>query len=130
MTVTSLSVDDSRTHENPIKDGGLLWVAGGRDYHNVELMKWTLDPFIRAEWSLVTGAARGADLIAEAIWRTAELSYTGIPARWAEHGRSAGPIRNRVIAEMLPDLLIHFPGGPGTANAVVMAEIYGIKVQP
>ncbi len=106
----------------------LLWVAGGRDYTEVSTMRLNLHPYVVEGWVLITGAQRGADLTAETIWRTWEGSYIGIPAKWALAGRSAGPKRNTFIAryDPRPDLMLHFPGGYGTANAVKAAESEGI----
>jgi len=40
-----------------------------------------------------------------------------LPEDWEAHGRLAGPIRNApMIREGKPDVVIAFPGGPGTAQ--------------
>jgi hypothetical protein len=50
-------------------------------------------------------------------------------ADWAEHGRSAGPIRNgRMIKEGQPDVVISFLGGAGTANMVKQSQKAGVPV--
>ena len=110
----------------------LLWVAGGRDYSHVPIMRLVLRPYAEAGWVLITGAQRGADLTAETIWRGWECSYMGIPAKWGLAGRSAGPKRNIIIARYRPkpELLLHFPGGYGTADAVKAAEAEGIETLP
>ena len=112
----------------------LLWVAGGRNYTGAQrgtlpIMRDVLRPYADTGWVLITGAQRGADLTAETIWRGWECSYIGIPAKWGMAGRSAGPKRNIIIAryQPKPKLLLHFPGGYGTANAVKAAEAAGIE---
>ncbi len=106
----------------------LLWVAGGRDYDDERFMRSVLKPYADAGWTLITGAQRGADLTAETIWRGWECPYVGVPARWGMRGRGAGPARNTVIARnWKPELLLHFPGGSGTANAVKTAESHEIE---
>ena len=72
-------------------------------------------------WTLITGAAPGADLIAENLWRAWQAPYVGVPAQWSKDGKAAGPLRNRVIGHVDPDLLIAFPGGRGTQDALDVA---------
>lgn len=51
------------------------------------------------------------------------------PADWKRDGRGAGPIRNqRMIDEGKPHIVIAFPGGKGTADMVMRAEMAGIPV--
>ena len=108
-------------------DQDLLWVAGGRDYDNGSRLREELNSYIDAEMTLITGAATGADLLAQQLWKDQQLPYIGVPARWAEHGRRAGPIRNRLIAvDYEPTVLVLFPGGRGTADTKQVAREYGI----
>jgi predicted Rossmann-fold nucleotide-binding protein len=82
------------------------------------------------------GGARGADA---AIARAADqLGWCSLvmPAQWQQHGRAAGPIRNRellqqaiakAVAHTSPGslasvLVVAFPGGPGTASLVQQAR--------
>jgi hypothetical protein len=105
----------------------LLWVAGGRDYSHIPVMREALRPYFDDGWSLITGAQRGADLTAETIWRGWEGPYQGIPARWSVRGRGAGPEQNmRIARDYKPDLLLHFPGGRGTASAIEWAEKFDV----
>ncbi len=83
--------------------------------------------------SLFHGAARGAD---QAIASAADqLGWPQIacPAAWQQHGRAAGPIRNRQMLERSLDLaaslslgagllVIAFPGSRGTASLVDQAR--------
>lgn len=108
----------------------LLWAAGGRRYTDRPMIRLVLRPYAENGWTLITGAQRGLDLTAEDIWRREfEAPYVGVPARWLTKGRPAGPIRNRVIAKQYqPELLIHFPGGVGTADAIRAATGEHIEV--
>jgi hypothetical protein len=83
--------------------------------------------------SLFHGGARGAD---QAIASAADqLGWPQIacPAAWQQHGRAAGPIRNRQMLEGSLDLaaslplgagllVIAFPGSRGTASLVDQAK--------
>jgi len=48
---------------------------------------------------LITGACRGVDLCAEGLARTLEIPYVGVPARWGELGKRAGPLRNQEMLD-------------------------------
>ena len=83
--------------------------------------------------ALLHGAARGAD---QAIASAADqLGWAQIscPAAWKQHGRAAGPIRNRQMLErsleLIADLplgagllVIAFPGSRGTASLLDQAR--------
>jgi hypothetical protein len=85
---------------------------------------------------LLHGGARGADA---AIARAADqLGWCSLvmPAQWQQHGRAAGPIRNRELLQqaiaravahsspgsMASVLVVAFPGGAGTASLVQQAR--------
>jgi len=108
----------------------VVWVAGGRDYDQFSEMRTALDQF--AGSVLITGAARGADLLAEDIWRRWQRPYIGIPAEWDMYGRAAGYRRNAEIARGRligqPDMLVAFPGGKGTGHAIDLAVQHDIEV--
>ena len=114
----------------------ILWIAGGRDYHDEQVMLNTISNMIVLLGfdALVTGAAKGTDLTAERLWRNYQLPYVGVPAEWDRfrkqgNVKAAGPYRNEVIAnEYHPSALLAFPGGAGTANAVRVARDYNIEV--
>lgn len=51
-------------------------------------------------------------------------------ADWDKFGKSAGPIRNQqMLTKGVPDLVIAFPGGVGTADMINRAEKAGIPVK-
>lgn len=98
----------------------IVLVAGGRNYLN---HYWVYQIMDRTRANLgdfvtLTGACpTGVDSFAEGWAKSRQLPYIGCPARWFEHDRAAGMIRNR---EMLKshhvDYGIIFPGGRGTAH--------------
>ncbi|MBM5785743.1 MAG: DUF2493 domain-containing protein [Cyanobacteria bacterium K_DeepCast_35m_m1_288] len=117
--------------------GQLVIVAGGgRDLAwpseliATHLLRATRGRLVQA---LLHGAARGAD---QAIASAADqLGWPQIacPAAWRDHGRAAGPIRNRQMLERSLDLasalplgagllVIAFPGSRGTASLVDQAR--------
>ena len=105
-------------------------IAGGRDYKFTEEdVSWldSLNLYGFEFKEIVSGGARGADFEGELY-----ASMRGIPlkrfvADWNKHGRAAGPIRNKQMAEYA-DALIAFSGGKGTLNMISEAEKLGLKV--
>ena len=86
--------------------------------------------------TIIHGAARGADRLADIWARRNGVGVTTFPADWYPNGRSggldrsAGPRRNqRMIQEGKPDLVIAFPGGAGTADMVRRARMAGVEVR-
>lgn len=73
------------------------------------------------------GGATGADSCAGQWAKTQGLPVEVFPADWTTHGRAAGPIRNRVMLDQQPALVVAFPGGAGTRNLVKQAATRGIR---
>jgi hypothetical protein len=76
---------------------------------------------------IIHGACEGADLMAEEIAKELEIPYHGYPARWAKHGRAAGPMRNRVMLNQAqPDQVLafhnHIDKSRGTKNMLTQCE--------
>lgn len=107
--------------------GPRIVVTGGRDFNDADLVNRVLTRIDPSE--IAEGGASGADRLV-ALWaHENDVPCTTFPAKWALHGRAAGPIRNRqMLEEFSPDLLVAFPGGRGTANAVSLAEKMNIPV--
>ena len=83
--------------------------------------------------SLFHGGARGADQAIASAADQLGWPQMACPAAWQQHGRAAGPIRNRQMLERSLDLasalplgagllVIAFPGSRGTASLVEQAR--------
>lgn len=75
---------------------------------------------------VIEGEARGADSLARDFALERGLEVERFPARWDEHGRAAGPIRNlQMLEEGHPDYLVYFHDNlaqsKGTAHMVKSA---------
>jgi hypothetical protein len=103
--------------------------TGGRDYYNAKPVIEQLKLLDVYRDTIVCGGASGLDSVAYLIARGMGFATEVYPANWREHGRAAGPIRNRQMAE-LDDVfkVIAFPGGRGTANMVKTADARAIPV--
>lgn len=102
-------------------------VTGGRRYAFKETVFKTLDSLEINE--LAEGGAAGADRLAREWACERGVKTVCYPADWEEHGRSAGPIRNRrMLDDFKPDLVVAFRGGNGTLHCINEARHRGIEV--
>ena len=110
-------------------------VAGSRNYTDYEEARAYIDlclSRIRTEYDLVilSGGCRGADRLGERY--AAERGYPVIrfPADWDTYGRSAGPIRNREMAEASDYVICFWDGrSRGTRQIIDCAEKLGKPVK-
>jgi len=110
----------------------VIAVTGGRHYKNRQLVYQTLDrllPGHDTDAVIIHGGATGADSLAADWAHTRGVHTAVVDALWWKFDRSAGPIRNNIIAKLKPDILIAFPGGPGTGNMIRQAHEQGIMVE-
>lgn len=105
-------------------------VCGGRDYDDYEHVCKTLDGW-RVSFPhivVIHGNARGADSLADRWAKERGVKSWPVPAQWKRDGRKAGPLRNRRMLGMSPDVVIAFPGGRGTGDMIRQAEAAGVTV--
>ena len=76
---------------------------------------------------VVHGAAPGVDHEAGKWAFGRGIPYTYFESDWVAHGKAAGPIRNKAMAEYA-EACIAFPGGAGTRNMVKQAREHGLHV--
>lgn len=106
-------------------------VCGGRGYADRATLFHTLDRLHREMGFTVVihGAAPGADSLADAWARKNKIPREPYPAEWDTHGHSAGPIRNtQMLVNGMPERVVAFPGGAGTADMVSKAKAAGLWV--
>lgn len=95
-------------------------VTGGRDYEDAAMVYDVLE-FINPD-VVIQGGASGADRLAREWGERKGKKVFTYEAKWTEHGRAAGPIRNGVMLGAYPAaMVIAFPGGNGTADCVKQA---------
>ena len=106
-------------------------IAGGRDFQNTELLQeemFYLQQTLDVD-EIVSGGARGADKLGE-IWAGNDTPVTPFPADWDLHGKAAGYIRNKEMAEYA-DVLVAFWDGKskGTKHMIDLALAGGLLVK-
>ena len=79
-------------------------VAGCRDYNNYDEAKQHIDfciSDIRKKYTIifVSGGCRGADMLGEQYAKQNGYKIERYPAEWDKYGKSAGPKRNKKMAE-------------------------------
>ncbi len=90
-----------------------------------------LSPYAKLDdpLTLIQGGAKGADEFAKKWALANNIEVEEYKANWDKYGRSAGFKRN---AEMLskgkPDLVMAFPGGPGTSMMIKLAKSKQVDV--
>ena len=114
-------------------------IVTGSRYHTgrEQIFNALEQEFLKAKsMTVVHGGAAGADSIAS-LWARQKKSY-GFdvteevhPAEWRVHGRAAGPIRNRKMAELGGDIVLAFPLGKssGTRGMMKISRQLGLKVK-
>jgi hypothetical protein len=109
-----------------------LLVCGGRNYADRERLFELLDELHKryAFSLLVNGGARGADKLARVWAHERDIPVRVFTANWARNGSLAGPLRNqRMLVEGRPELVVAFPGGPGTRDMTRQATKFGVAVR-
>lgn len=111
---------------HPIK----ILVCGGRRYNEKNFMWDWLDLLANSNTisHVINGQQRGADMLAHEWALDRGIQPVAVPANWRAHGTAAGPIRNRAMAALEPNICIAFPGGNGTASMVAIARAARIQV--
>lgn len=94
-------------------------VCGGRNFNDKHFAFECLDR-VHAKKPITTiihGAARGADTLADLWARERLIPMEIFRADWKRYGKPAGHIRNnRMLNEGQPEGALVLPGGPGTAH--------------
>jgi hypothetical protein len=116
-----------------------LIVSGGREFADVPLIWRELDKLLASEpievlmegaSDDVAGPYRGADFWAHEWALAREIPALRVRAKWKEHGKAAGPIRNGEMIKLYQaNFLLAFPGGAGTADMIRQAERAGLAIK-
>jgi hypothetical protein len=117
-----------------------LLICGDRNWLDFDTV-WCDVNDIRPD-IVIVGGARGADDVGRRVAADLQIDHEVYPAKWKQYGRSAGPIRNKVMLSRLEQLR-QLPGytvralayhdkieeSKGTANMVALLEEAGIETE-
>jgi hypothetical protein len=107
-----------------------ILVTGSRTWIDQAVIAAALREHCPPGTILVTGACpRGADAIAERLWRAGDGQVERHPADWAT-GRGAGFARNAAMIALGADACLAFirDASPGASHAARLADLAGIPV--
>lgn len=109
-----------------------ILVCGGRTYREGPRLFSYLDA-LHAEVGVtlvIHGDARGADRLAGGWANQRGIEQRAYPANWEKHGKAAGFRRNEeMLRRGQPDMVVAFPGGPGTRSMCDLARAAGVRLR-
>lgn len=104
-------------------------IAGGRNVHDYSKLLEAIDECQFPIATVVSGGAKGADAMGERYAEEMNLKLNLFYPDWDLHGRAAGPIRNRKMAENADALIALWDGqSRGTKNMIETAKKLGLLV--
>lgn len=101
-------------------------IIGSRTFSDYNFMQIKVDSLLFENEipTIISGGAVGADAAAVRYARSRGFPYVEFPARWREHGRSAGFIRNRHIIDAADYVLAFWDGvSRGTKHSIDLAKM-------
>lgn len=107
-----------------------LIIAGGRELNpDMQQLKTYLSQFNLEPTEIVCGGARGVDTAGELYGLKNGIQISRFPADWGNYGKSAGPKRNKHMAEYGDALLLIWTGlSKGSGNMLSEMEKLGKPV--
>ena len=104
-------------------------VAGGRDFSDIYKMHDVFEEELNKGDIVVSGLARGADIMACDMADEFGLETEVFPANWKEHGKGAGFIRNTQMAEVADRLIAFWDGrSKGTKHMINTAKKQNLDI--
>lgn len=109
-----------------------LIIAGGRDFNDYELLKAEAEDFIgdANDVEIISGLAKGADSLGCRFAAENNYPLRGFAAEWGKFGKSAGIIRNKLMAKNATHLIAFWDGkSRGTAHMIGYAKDLALRVR-
>ena len=104
-------------------------IAGSRTITDIEQVKRAVEASKMVVDEVVSGGARGVDLLGEQWAAEAGVLVKRFPAQWDKFGKVAGYLRNQQMADYADALIACWDGqSRGTADMVRRAEKRGLAV--
>ena len=106
-------------------------ICGGRSFSDRQMFDRAMGDLMELKGCpshIIHGAAKGADAMADEFGKRMGVRVTAFHPNWKEDGSAAGPLRNELMLQQKPDLVVAFPGGRGTADMVERARKASVDV--
>ncbi len=110
-------------------------VAGSRSFNDYTALQIACDKLLAKKMQthnivIISGTARGADSLGEKYALERGYAVERFPADWQQYGKTAGPIRNRLMADNADALIVFWDGqSKGTQNMIMEAKKKGVAVR-
>ena len=111
-----------------------LIVAGGRDFSDAKMLEKAITDLAEGDYadkavSIVSGMARGADMLGYMFAVKHNVVVYAMPADWEQYGKRAGMIRNKAMGDMADALLAFWDGqSRGTKQMISFMQSMGKTV--
>jgi len=107
-------------------------IAGSRTFNDYDFLVSFCDKALyrQDEIEIVSGCAKGADILGEQYAKEKGYAVSKFPADWETHGKKAGYVRNEEMAKYA-DALIAFwdRQSKGTKHMINLAKKHGLKIK-
>jgi len=105
-----------------------LIIAGSRTFNDYDLLKTNLSN-LNSITEIVSGTAKGADLLGERFAVENNIPIKKFPANWSKFGKSAGFLRNKEMAEYADTLIVFWDGkSKGTKHMIDLGHTNKLHV--
>lgn len=108
-------------------------IAGGRDFNDYELLRTSCDKIlssVEGEIEIISGTAKGTDSLGIQYAKERGYKLKEFPADWDAHGKAAGYIRNKQMAEYAEALIAFYDGtSKGSGHMIELAKSAGLKIR-
>lgn len=110
-------------------------ICGSRDWTDESSIRTAFvelrDIGERPHQFILVGDCRGADQIASKVAPEFGFEVEHYPAKWDQHGKAAGPIRNQRMIAQNPEIVLAFTckTSGGTWDTIRRAVVAGIPVR-
>lgn len=113
-------------------------IAGSRDFNNYDILNKCMTSLLsgvldrtmgNGEITIISGGARGADVLGERYAKEHNMILKVFPAEWDKYGKSAGYKRNHQMAQY-GDVLVAFwdRQSRGTMHMINLCKQLGLQV--
>ena len=105
-------------------------IAGSRWLYDPGFLEQVMKAISWTPTEVVSGGARGPDKMGEEWAQEKGIPVKKFPADWDMHGKAAGPIRNKEMAEYADAAVILWDEqSRGTKSMIDLARAAGLKVE-
>lgn len=108
-------------------------IAGSREFNDFNFLKQKLDYLLQNvtdEIEIVSGCARGADLLGEQYAKERGYTIKKFPADWEKHKKAAGYIRNKEMGEYANACVVFWMNkSKGSQHMIDIAKSLNLKLR-